>query len=80
MVILVPVGHLLPSSRKGETIKTFSNGSIVPDVDSQDWPSLVERARSQVIEMMEARLGIRGLRDKIIWEEVNTPETCEYSW
>lgn len=78
MVILVPVGHLLPSSEEGETIKTFSKGSDVPDLDSQDWPSLVEQARQQVIECMEARLGISGLRGKIIWEEVNTPETCEH--
>jgi phytoene desaturase (3,4-didehydrolycopene-forming) len=42
---------------------------------TQDWPALVEQARQQVIETMETRLGITGLRDKIIWEEVNTPLT-----
>lgn len=77
LVVLIPVGHLLPTSKPGETIKTFSNGSAVPDVDSQDWNALVERARSQVIETMETRLGIRGLRDMIAWEGLNTPETCE---
>ncbi|OCF30664.1 hypothetical protein I316_07712 [Kwoniella heveanensis BCC8398] len=56
IVVLVPVGHLLPSH-------------------SQDWPALVERARTQVIQVMEARLGIKGLRGKITWEEVNTPQT-----
>ncbi|KAK4687942.1 hypothetical protein P7C73_g2172, partial [Tremellales sp. Uapishka_1] len=75
IVVLVPVGHLLPSNKDGETIKTFSKGSEVPDLDSQDWPALVERARAQVIESMETRLGITGLRDKILWEEVNTPIT-----
>lgn len=79
MVILVPVGHLLPSSKEGETMKTFSKGSDVPDLDTQDWPSLVERARKQVIESMESRLGITGLREKITWEEVNTPITCKFS-
>ena len=76
IVVLVPVGHLLPSSKNEEAIKTFSNGSSLPDTDSQDWPSLVERARKQVIESMEGRLGIKGLREKIIWEDVNTPVTC----
>jgi phytoene desaturase (3,4-didehydrolycopene-forming) len=46
---------------------------------TQDWPALVEQARKQVIETMETRLGIKGLRDRIIWEEVNTPLTCESS-
>ncbi|WVR07350.1 hypothetical protein IAU60_004391 [Kwoniella sp. DSM 27419] len=79
VVVLVPVGHLLPQKKtangKEETIRTFSKGSNEPDLDSQDWPSLVERARKQVIEVMEARLGMNGLRDKITWEEVNTPQT-----
>ncbi|WVF72604.1 hypothetical protein IAT40_007422 [Kwoniella sp. CBS 6097] len=81
IVILVPVGHLLPSHGKssngteGESIRTFSKGSKTPDAESQDWPALVERARTQVIEVMEARLGIKGLREKITWEEVNTPQT-----
>nr|XP_031860064.1 uncharacterized protein CI109_004427 [Kwoniella shandongensis]KAA5527136.1 hypothetical protein CI109_004427 [Kwoniella shandongensis] len=78
IVILVPVGHLLPSSSKGgesESIKTFSKGEKTPDTESQDWPALVERARSQVIESMEKRLGIVGLREKIVWEGVNTPQT-----
>ena len=42
---------------------------------SQNWPALVEQARRQVIETMETRLGITGLREKILWEEVNTPLT-----
>jgi phytoene desaturase (3,4-didehydrolycopene-forming) len=45
------------------------------DGKTQDWPALVEQARRQVIKTMETRLGITGLREKIIWEEVNTPLT-----
>jgi len=45
------------------------------DGKTQDWPALVEQARRQVITTMETRLGITGLREKIIWEEVNTPLT-----
>lgn len=43
---------------------------------SQDWEALVERARGQVIETMEKRLGVQGLTGMIKWEEVNTPLTC----
>ena len=78
LVILIPVGHLLPNANDEESIKTFSKGSSVPDLDSQDWPALVERARKQVVEIMEARLGITGLREKVIWEGVNTPITCMF--
>ena len=45
------------------------------DGKTQDWPALVEQARRQVITTMETRLGITGLREKIVWEEVNTPLT-----
>lgn len=71
MVVLIPVGHLLPTPN-GEAMKT-------PDGDkrTQDWPALVEKARTQVIGTMETRLGIKGLREKIVWEEVNTPLTCK---
>ncbi|GFZ49305.1 Phytoene desaturase [Saitozyma sp. JCM 24511] len=72
IVVLIPVGHLLPDQDK---IRTFTNGAATPDVDSQDWDVLVERARHQVIETMETRLGIKGLREMIVWEGVNTPET-----
>lgn len=47
---------------------------------SQDWEALVERAKGQVIETMEARLGVKGLRGMIRWEEVNTPLTCMLSY
>jgi hypothetical protein len=73
LVILVPVGHLLPNQGR---IRTFANGSSDSEADSQDWDGLVERARSQVIEAMEKRLGIQGLRAMIVWEGYNTPETC----
>jgi phytoene desaturase (3,4-didehydrolycopene-forming) len=70
LVVLIPVGHLLPTP-KGEAMKTTSSET------SQDWPALVEQARKQVIETMETRLGITGLRERILWEEVNTPLTCK---
>jgi phytoene desaturase (3,4-didehydrolycopene-forming) len=72
IVVLVPVGHLLPDAESLNTTK----GDADNKVPSQDWDALVERARSQVIDTMEKRLGIAGLRSKIIWEGTNTPLTC----
>lgn len=68
IVVLIPVGHLLPTP-EGDTVK-------MPNGETQDWPTLVNKARDQVIYTMETRLGIKGLKDKILWEEVNTPLTC----
>ena len=71
IVVLIPVGHLLPTP-EGDAVK-------MPNGETQDWPTLVNKARDQVIYTMETRLGIKGLKDKILWEEVNTPLTCMYS-
>lgn len=73
-MVLVPVGHLLPD----DTVRTTKTGSGGVDGKSQDWPALVDRARAQIIETMETRLGIKGLKDMIVWEGINTPETCTY--
>lgn len=55
-VILVPCGHLLPSST------------------SQDWPTLVSRARSTVLSTIHARLGI-DLAPHIQHEQIHTPQS-----
>lgn len=70
-MVLIPVGHLLPTP-EGDAVQS-------PDGEVQDWPTLVNTARDQVIHTMETRLGIKGLREKIIWEEVNTPLTCMFA-
>ncbi|ORX38700.1 hypothetical protein BD324DRAFT_599654 [Kockovaella imperatae] len=70
IVVLVPVGHLLPSdSRKSSGKK--------PNNPEQNWDELVDRARKQVIEVMQARLGINGLSEMITWEGINTPLTWQ---
>jgi phytoene desaturase (3,4-didehydrolycopene-forming) len=74
VVVLVPVGHLIPNH---DSLNTFTKGASSPNKETQDWDALVERARGQVIETMEKRLGITDLRSKITWETVNTPLTCE---
>lgn len=68
LVVLVPVGHLTPA-KKGEEEKEGLG---------QDWDELVERARKQIIEIVEERLGVKGLREMILWEDVNTPLTCTF--
>ncbi|KAL7423520.1 hypothetical protein Q5752_001100 [Cryptotrichosporon argae] len=64
MVVLVPVGHLLPPG-----------ASDTANDELQNWPALVDQARRQVIEVMEQRLGVTDLKSKIAWEDVNTPVT-----
>lgn len=61
MVVLVPIGSLLVEEHRTE----------------EDWTGLVAKAKKQVIEIMEGRLGIKGMADMIVWEEVNTPVSCE---
>ena len=70
LVVLVPVGHLSPGKKGSD-----------PDDEGkdQDWPALVERARKQIIDIVEERLKITGLKDMITWEEVNTPLTCKWT-
>lgn len=73
LVILVPVGHLTPGPKGARATPSQHDKEGL----TQDWNALVERARHQVIETLEKRLKIQGLREMIKWEEVNTPLTCE---
>ncbi|KAI9038983.1 phytoene desaturase family protein [Aspergillus affinis] len=63
VMVLVPVGHL-PKT-------TFT------DVEEEKarWESLVARMRDTVIKTIEERTGTRGLRSKLLNEQVNTPLT-----
>lgn len=63
MVVLVPIGSMLVEEHRTE----------------EDWTGLVNKAKNQVIEIMEGRLNITGMKDMIVWEEVNTPVSCECS-
>jgi len=69
LVVLVPVGHLIPGS--ADKVGNPAKGNKA----SQDWPAMVEQARTQIISTLEKRLGITGLREMIKWEDVNTPLT-----
>jgi phytoene desaturase (3,4-didehydrolycopene-forming) len=71
IVVLVPVGHLLSDEK---TLNTPQGDGQKP---TQDWDALVNQAREQIIHTMETRLGISGLKEKITWEGINTPVTCE---
>ncbi|KAE8142839.1 phytoene dehydrogenase [Aspergillus pseudotamarii] len=60
VVVLVPVGHL-----SGE------NGNITSS--TKYWDSVVTKARSQVLEIIERRTGVSDLNQKIIHEMIETP-------
>jgi phytoene desaturase (3,4-didehydrolycopene-forming) len=71
LVVLVPVGHLLPGP--DDMIHTGKGNTA-----SQDWPLMVEKARAQILEILEQRLGVQNLKSMITWEYVNTPLTCTW--
>lgn len=62
IVVLVPVGHLI-----------LERGG-----DGQDWDALVGKAKRQVVKVLEKRLGFENFESMIVWEDVNTPLTCEF--
>lgn len=69
VVILCPVGHLLSTAGTAD-----SKGLGLNPQTQQDWDALVNRARSAVLDTIEARLKI-DLRTHIIHEKLNTPST-----
>lgn len=64
LTILVPIGHMLLEDHR----------------TSEDWTGLVAKARGQVMDVMEGRLGMQKgeLEKAIVWEDVNTPVTCKF--
>lgn len=64
IVVLVPCGHLLD----GEADRGLTIGS------SQDWQSMVSRARSAVLETVRLRTNV-DLRPLIVNELINTPSS-----
>lgn len=65
IVVLVPVGHLL-DDKEGKGLDPQSK---------QDWEAMVSKARSTVFATIEARTGARGLREAVVKELVNTPQS-----
>ena len=65
IVVLVPVGHLLSSAE----------GAGIDVSKSQDWDVMVSSARETVLSTIEARTGARGLRNALVKEFVNTPQS-----
>lgn len=65
IVVLVPVGHLL-DDKEGKGLNPPSK---------QDWDAMVSKARTTVFETVEARTGARGLRNAVVKEIVNTPQS-----
>ena len=65
IVVLVPVGHLQDED-EGAGLKVRSK---------QDWEAMISKARETVFSMVEARTGARGLRQSVVKEIVNTPQS-----
>ena len=65
IVVLVPVGHLL-DDKAGKGLNPQSK---------QDWEAMVSKARTTVFDTIEARTGARGLREAVVKEIVNTPQS-----
>ncbi|KAK8103746.1 Bcphd1 [Apiospora kogelbergensis] len=72
VIALVPTGHLLKS--KGHPKAATVEKGMLRD---QDWPALVERARSSVLATIEARTGCAPLKSLIRHEIINDPFTWE---
>lgn len=50
----------------------------MPNNDSQlDWPALCAQKREQVLDVLEARMGLAGIREHIECEKIITPQTWE---
>lgn len=64
IVVLLPVGHIKEAK-----------GDAGFDENHQDWPKLVETARQVVFDTIEKRTGVKGLRDMVVHEMINTPLT-----
>ncbi|RDA95382.1 hypothetical protein CP533_3529 [Ophiocordyceps camponoti-saundersi (nom. inval.)] len=62
IVVLVPVGHLLPPDEE----------------EGRDWDSIIAEAREAVFATIEARTGATDLRDAIVKELVNSPHTWQH--
>lgn len=60
IVVLVPVGHLLDNQTEGKV---------------QDWNAMITQARNTVFSTIEARTGARNLRQALVKELVNTPQS-----
>ncbi|KAI9851045.1 MAG: hypothetical protein M1838_004571 [Thelocarpon superellum] len=63
IVVLVPVGHL----------RDAASGEGAPE--AQDWTAMVRTARDMVLATIEARTGARGLRQSLLHETTNTPQS-----
>jgi phytoene desaturase (3,4-didehydrolycopene-forming) len=72
VVVLVPVGHLLPPSQATSPSKSTSGGTLPSP--TQDWPAMIALARRTILSTIAARTGA-DLTDLIVHEQTNDPTT-----
>lgn len=73
IVVLVPVGHLLPPT------KTSSSPSGSPSTETQDWDKMTALARTTILATIAARTGT-DLTPLIAHERVNTPPDWQHAF
>ena len=71
VVVLVPVGHLLKTSRQ----RSLADEKGLDPENQQDWEGMINKAREAIFTAVESRTGA-NLRDSVVTEMINDP----YSW
>jgi phytoene desaturase (3,4-didehydrolycopene-forming) len=71
VVVLVPVGHLLKTSRRSPL--AYEKG-LDPE-NQQDWEAMINKAREAIFTIVKSRTGV-NLRERVVKEIINEP----YSW
>src|SRR5256885_9517408 len=71
IVVLVPVGHLLKTSRRA----SLANEKGLDPKNEQDWEGMINKAREAIFAAVESRTGA-NLRSSVVAEIINQP----YSW
>ncbi|KIW07674.1 uncharacterized protein PV09_01614 [Verruconis gallopava] len=73
MVVLVPVGHLLPTGSSKD------NGTPSKSGHKQDWLKLTKVAREKVLSTIKTRTGV-DLGSLILHEQINDPSTWKQAF
>lgn len=68
IVVLVPVGHLISDDKATQKATTSSDAKPT----TQDWPTILSKARTQVLETIKTRTGV-DIAPLIIHEQTNDP-------
>ncbi|KAI9700897.1 MAG: ATP-binding cassette transporter CGR1 [Bogoriella megaspora] len=74
LVVLVPVGHLLPSPDPNSEIHAGTTPGAPPAASTQDWESMIALARRTILATIASRTGV-NVEASITYEALNSPLT-----